>query len=87
MKVKCRDCSNELNGKCEIKKVSVKVTKFRNCDSFSLDRSRELQRQAHKEKVLRRQNIDIINKQNRTTYIQETHPLTGDLSKFKTTAI
>lgn len=71
MRVKCIVCKNEVNGKCKVKNVSVHLNKDRVCDSYEYDDT--------KVKVKKTNNTS-------KKTIATKHPLTGDLSRFKTTA-
>lgn len=89
MRIKCRDCNNELNGKCKITKMTVKLTKSRKCNEYSFDQARELVRLERKARVLDQQDRAYKSKVaaiNKVMAEQEAHPSTGDLSRFKTTA-
>lgn len=76
MKVKCVMCENELGNKCMIKKTTINPRKDRKCEFFEYSQAREL---------------DILRRRARVMDTQEKahkskHPITGDLSRFKTTA-
>lgn len=76
MKVKCAMCENELGRKCMIKKITINPRKDRKCEFFEYSQSRELDMLRRKAHVM-----DIQDKS-----YQRKHPITGDLSRFKTTA-
>lgn len=75
MKIKCIDCINEANSKCLLKKTTIKRTKNRKCSDYELDTKREIARLENKIRVRDREDA-----------VRTAHPVTGDLSRFKTTA-
>ena len=78
MKVKCGTCSNMMERKCMIKKVTVSPNKARRCAEYNYDELKEITRLERKARSMDQQD---------TAYKQTlAHPVTGDLSKFKTTA-
>lgn len=79
MKIKCMDCKNETNNKCLIKKTTIKRTKYRKCSSYEFDSKREIARL--EDKIKTRDREDAVRARN-----TEAHPLTGDLSRFRTSA-
>ena len=78
MKVKCVDCINQERGKCSIKRTSVKLNKSRKCDSYKLDIKKDI---ARLERLAR-----VLDHQEAPTKEVVAHPVTGDLSRFKTSA-
>ncbi len=74
MRIKCNMCANELDRKCVVKKVTVKLNKSRKCNEYEFDERRELSRLERKARTMDQQEAKI------------KHPTTGDLSRFKTTA-
>jgi hypothetical protein len=98
-KVVCATCANEENKKCLVKKSSVALNKRRRCDHYVLESSKvkakqilKTVRMGHKEKeALRREYKEqlrqakaLANQQQMSRNTQ--HPLTGDLSRFTSTA-
>ena len=89
-KVRCCFCSNEKDGLCRVKKVKVKANKPRLCKGFIFDEA----------KVKAKEPVRVIrmpytmktstNAQRTAAALAPTgnakHPLTGDLSRFTTTA-
>lgn len=92
MKIKCKDCFNELNGKCLVKKTTVKLNKYRKCNDYEFEQSKDIARLERKARALDNQDKAYRARQaslNRANTSQEEavkHPTTGDLSRFKTTA-
>ena len=98
-KVTCATCANEEGKKCLIKKSSVSLNKGRRCDKYILEPSKVKAKQiiksvkmGYKEKeVLRREYKEQL-KQFKAQAKQHglsnspKHPLTGDLSRFTSTA-
>jgi len=96
MKVKCATCSNELERKCIVKKETVNPNKKRICDLYVHDPVRVKIKQVlpttqatpemigkSKPKYARR----IVQQPvENTAGKPEAHPLTGDLSRFKSSA-
>lgn len=85
MKIKCRDCENELKGKCGVTKASVKITKSRKCNDYIVDTSREIARLERRARVMDNRDRAVASKQ-AILNPSVAHPSTGDLSRFKTTA-
>jgi hypothetical protein len=88
-KVKCVVCDNEDNSFCDIKKCKIKVNKPRTCDIFKFDPGKIKIRRAIPTVTMSA--VDVIKdkpKKRRytTTATNSQHPLTGDLSRFTTTA-
>jgi len=75
MKIKCNMCVNEVNRKCSVKKTTVKLNKSRKCNEYEFDEQREISRLERKARVMDQQEA------------KTKHPTTGDLSRFKTTAV
>lgn len=93
MKVKCRDCAKELNGKCTVTRASVKLNKSRKCNDYEFEQSRDLMRLERKARAMDNQDRAYKAKMaelNRLAAEQSkedtAHPTTGDLSRFTTTA-
>ena len=98
-KITCATCANEENKRCLIKKVSVAINKKRHCDKYVLVPEKVKTKQviktikmSYKEReALRREYKEQV-KQLRRAAQQKLptqslkHPLTGDLSRFKSTA-
>ena len=73
-------CINEESGKCKIKKTTVKLTKSRKCNDYLYDDRREIVKLERRARVIDLQEAAVRRK------AIAAHPVTGDLSKFKTTA-
>ena len=76
MKVKCAMCKNEVERVCEVKGTTIKLNKDRKCNYYDHSNEKELamlKRKAHA--------MDMQDKA-----YNRKHPITGDLSKFKTSA-
>jgi len=91
MKVRCGECNFEENSKCKLKEMKIKKNKRRNCDSYEFSEEKEVSRLERKAKVLDKKDAAYRRKMERLkspTYnkADDTHPITGDLSRFKTTA-
>lgn len=98
MKIVCATCSHEQNKFCEVKKIGVAINKRRNCDKYNLEPSKVKEKQILKtikmgyaeKEALRKQykeelkRIKTEAKAGRS--IDPAHPLTGDLSRFTSTA-
>ena len=80
MRIKCEMCDNELNRKCTVLKTTVNPTKSRKCNDYACDDRREIAKLERRAHVLDLQEAALIRKRT------ESHPVTGDLSRFKTTA-
>lgn len=98
-KITCATCVNEQDKRCVVKKDNVALNKRRNCDKYVLEplkvkakqilkttrlsyREKEALRQRYKKEL---KEVKAAAKQG---YNQQNakHPLTGDLSKFTSTA-
>lgn len=94
MRVKCKDCTNELEGKCTITKTTVKLNKSRKCNDYEFEQSRELARLERKARVMDQQDRAYKAKMSELQRLvdeqqgkeDKAHPVTGDLSRFSTTA-
>ena len=86
-KVRCFSCDNELAGKCNIKKVKVKINKPRLCEDYKLNELKQAKVNTVTISAPPRVNPkkDGLLKRVATTG-NPKHPLTGDLSRFTTTA-
>ncbi len=100
-KIKCAWCVNFGSSYCSAKKHSVKARKSRRCESFTPNEE-ALKKEAERGKdtpVIKRPEYYWMNRKERKAFIMKkqqeleaalkghaTHPLTGDLSQFKTTA-
>jgi len=98
-KITCATCANEENKRCLVKKVSVALNKKRHCDKYILEPSKVKTKQILKtikmsyaeREALRREYKSQIKQLKRAMKqnlpVQDVkHPLTGDLSRFKSTA-
>lgn len=91
MRIKCKDCSNELNRKCAVKKVTINPGKSRKCSLYELDASREVARLqravAIRDRYDARQeayrNFLSGQKTKKESTTNTKHPLTGNLDRFK----
>lgn len=98
-KITCATCSNEKDKRCIVKKVSVAINKKRHCDNYVLEPTkvktkqvlktikmsyaeRESMRKEYKSQL---KQLKRAMKQNLPTQ-NISHPLTGDLSRFTSTA-
>lgn len=79
MKVRCGMCVNELNKKCNVKKTTIKLNKSRRCEDYKLDESKEIARLEQRARVMDQQEAAV-------KHSNVAYPMTGDLSRFKTTA-
>lgn len=96
-KITCATCNNEYQFKCNAKKgrPSVAINKRRNCDKYVLDPEKVKVKQilktvkmGYKEKeILRREYKEQLRlaKEQLKVSSDPKHPLTGDLSRFKST--
>jgi hypothetical protein len=97
-KIVCSTCVNERSGKCIIKKATVALNKRRRCESYILEPNKVKDKQILKTvrlsytdqqklrdelKELRRLEKYEAKSGNST---DPKHPLTGDLSRFTSTA-
>jgi len=98
-KITCATCANEENKKCLIKKCSIALNKRRRCDYFKLEPTKIKEKQilktvrmSYKEKEALRKEYKEQLKQFRQAAKEHNyssdpkHPLTGDLSRFTSTA-
>ena len=95
-KVTCATCVNEENKKCLVKKSKVALNKRRLCNAFVLEPSKvkakqilKTVRMGYKEKeALRREYKEQLRlaKAALNSPKDTAHPLTGDLSRFTSTA-
>ena len=96
MKIKCATCSNELDRRCTVKNETVNPNKKRVCDLYAHDLSKVKVKQAipsmpatpdmigkQKPRYSKRIIKQPVEQQAAGT---EAHPLTGDLSRFKSSA-
>ena len=98
-KVTCATCANEENRKCLVKKNTVALNKRRRCDIFVLEptkvkakqilktvkmgyKEKEALKKEYKEQISRLKEEAKMGRQPRNM----AHPLTGDLSRFTSTA-
>lgn len=93
MRIKCKDCKNENNRKCVVKNVTINSGKNRKCDQFELDSVRDLLRlkkaQSMRDRYEARQAAYrkfLAGQKIKDTKEDTKHPVTGDLSRFKTRA-
>ena len=101
-KITCATCVNEENKRCKVKKSAVALNKKRNCDKYILAPEKVKEKQilktikmGYKEReVLRKQykeQLKALKQQMKTGQAPQSadpnHPLTGDLSRFTSTAI
>ena len=91
MRIKCNMCVNELNGKCVIKKVTIKPNKSRKCNDYEFDQHKEIARLEKRAMILDKQDRVFKAKQaaaqtvyNKQQPAEQTHPLTGNLDRFRT---
>jgi len=98
-KVMCSVCINYISGLCSIKKVGVKAKKKRVCNKYNHDESKIHQKQSipsikrpswfwltrSEKKKLIKEHLEQT-KKIKTDTNDLKHPITGDLSKFITTA-
>jgi hypothetical protein len=97
-KIVCAMCRNEINKFCKVKKIGIHLNKRRDCDKFILEPSKVKEKQilqtikvsyAEREEAkrgikaaLKHAKEQLKNNQS----VIEQHPLTGDLSRFVSTA-
>ena len=98
MKITCATCVNEDNKFCTVKKIGVAINKRRNCDKYDLNPMKVKEKQiiktikmGYKEReALRKQykeELRLAKEQLRSGRTADpAHPLTGDLSRFTSTA-
>ena len=101
-KIKCLWCAELVNSVCSVKKIKMKVRKPRRCKTFVPDSdaiTREINRGKGIETIklsplaymTKKERKEFLAKQQemleQAASVQATsHPLTGDLSRFSTTA-
>ena len=96
-KVTCATCVNEEDKTCVVKKSRVALNKRRRCDKYVLEATKVKAKQilktvsmGHKEKEALRREYKEQLKQFKAAAKQgnnsQSHPLTGDLSRFTSTA-
>lgn len=93
-KITCATCANEQNKKCITKKTSIALNKRRNCDKYVLEPLKVKAKQilkttrlSYREKeALRRQYKKDLKEAKAAAKQGSSHPLTGDLSRFTSTA-
>ena len=98
-KITCATCVNEENKRCVVKKSKVAINKRRNCDKYILEATKvkakqilKIVRMSHVEKeVLRneyKQQLRQLRVDAKNGGFQQNsrHPITGDLSRFSSTA-
>jgi hypothetical protein len=99
-KIVCATCGREENGFCTLKRSSVAKNKRRRCDSYILDQNKVTDKQVIKTLRLpyveqqrvkaELKKLRAIEKANKGRNVQQSvdalHPLTGDLSRFTSTA-
>lgn len=91
MRIKCKDCSNELGRKCIVKKTTINPGKHRKCAFYEHDSSREVARlqraAAIRDRYDARQeayrNFLAGQKAKEKSTTNTKHPLTGNLDRFK----
>lgn len=98
MKITCATCANEKDKICKVKKIGVAVNKRRNCDKYELEPTKVKEKQILKtikmgyaeKEALRKQykeELRRIKEQAKSGIpVDSAHPLTGDLSRFTSTA-
>lgn len=99
-KITCSVCKNEENKVCKVKKIGVHVNKRRDCNKFVLAEDKikpshlvstikmpyaekEEMKRRYKEELKRYREIEKNTKEAGLNV--NMHPLTGDLSRFKST--
>ena len=92
-KVRCCFCSNEKDGFCNVKKVKVKANKPRLCEGYIFEESKIKPKKpipTTRVSPLTRSEQKKLYKEQLLKGVAQTgnsaHPLTGDLSRFTTTA-
>jgi len=101
-KITCSMCRNEENKFCLVKKNGIHVNKRRDCDKFVLEPSKVKERDIVQTVKLYYEDRETLKKQakeqlkamraeqTRPSYDKSnytsSHPLTGDLSRFKSSA-
>lgn len=92
MKIKCKDCKNETNRKCEVKNTTINPGKKRKCAFFELDSVRELVRLKRSASIRDRYDArqaayrEFLNNQKVEEASESAkYPVTGNLERFKTT--
>ena len=94
MSIKCKACANELNGKCVVKKTTIKLNKSRKCNDYEFDQHKEIARLERKARVLDQQDRIFKIRQEKQAAAQaaynaekaaeQAHPITGNLDRFRT---
>ena len=102
MKVRCAACVNEKDKICMLKKIGVKINKPRVCESFSLVEGKaktrmtlpsvkfgyaEQQEAKRMRKERKEEQAKPTVSSTRNTTTTSAHPLTGDLSRFVSSAV
>ena len=98
-KVTCATCANEDNRKCLIKKSTVALNKRRRCDFYKIEATKVKERQILKtvpmgyqeKEALRKEYKEQLRRFKENQKAQKMgrdpkYPLTGDLSRFTSTA-
>ena len=98
-KITCATCSNEENRQCSVKKVTIALNKRRRCEHYHLEPTKvkakqvlKTVRMGHKEKeALRREykeQLKLFREAQKSQRMGKdpAHPITGDLSRFVSTA-
>jgi hypothetical protein len=99
MKTKCKTCSNENKGKCSIKHTTVNVNKNRKCNYYELEPDKvkikeilpsrpatEDEMFKQKPKGVKSRKVARMKSKEINMNTNEQHPMTGDLSRFKSSA-
>ena len=98
MKVRCNNCKfmNKEDHKCSIKKIKLKLNKPRKCVDYIFDEQKDIERLEQKARVMDQQDrayrkrAEVIKNLDRfkstASKAEEAHPVTGDLSRFKSSA-
>jgi hypothetical protein len=94
-KITCATCASEFNKKCNAKKgrPSVALNKRRRCDKYILETSKVKERHiiksipmGYKQREAMRAEYKQQVKEAKQQAADPKHPLTGDLSRFTSTA-
>jgi predicted ribosome quality control (RQC) complex YloA/Tae2 family protein len=97
MKVKCRYCKKEFNRKCSFLKTTINPNKDRKCENYEFDEYKEIAELERRAKVLDDQEKAYKRREALLKKLKEAeasekkaepvtnnaHPITGDLSRFK----
>lgn len=92
MKITCATCANEIDSRCIVKKSTVALNKRRNCDKYVLETSKVKEKQIIKSVKMGYAEREALRAEYKRQLklakqgVDPAHPMTGDLSRFTSTA-